>query len=195
NTSLKKKEIFLFVSQERKERGGEKTKKKIMHAKSVIKKAKFSFARLTSYSYSTHPKLSSFFLIPGQTLPKKVKIVEVGPRDGLQNEPADKAISKAFKVELVNRLSDTGLKNIETGAFVSPKWIPQMANSLEVFKEIRRKPGVTYSCLTPNLKGLEAAIEAKASEIAVFAAASESFSQKNINCRYAYLYLFFFFFE
>lgn len=113
------------------------------------------------------------------SLPKKVRIVEVGPRDGLQNE---KQVSTDAKVALVNDLADAGLKVIETGSFVSPKWVPQMADSGDVFAAIDRKDGITYAALTPNVKGLEAAIAAGASEVAVFGAASESFSQKNINC-------------
>ncbi|MDX1704829.1 hydroxymethylglutaryl-CoA lyase [Pseudidiomarina sp.] len=115
-------------------------------------------------------------------LPKQVKIVEVGPRDGLQNE---QAVSLTAKVALVNALTDAGLSYIETGAFVSPKWVPQMADSGDVFNRIERKPGVTYAALTPNLKGFEAAIAAGADEVAVFGAASEAFSQKNINCSIA----------
>ncbi|MGK9063753.1 hydroxymethylglutaryl-CoA lyase [Stutzerimonas chloritidismutans] len=113
-------------------------------------------------------------------LPKHVRLVEVGPRDGLQNEK--QPISVADKVQLVNDLSAAGLQYIEVGSFVSPKWVPQMAGSAEVFAQIQRKPGVTYAALTPNLKGLEAAIEAGVREVAVFGAASEAFSQKNINC-------------
>jgi len=112
-------------------------------------------------------------------LPKYVKIVEVGARDGLQNEAA---VSLEDKIILVNALSETGLKMIETGSFVSPKWVPQMADSSVLFSRIERGDGITYSALTPNLKGLEAAIAAGADEVAVFGAASESFSQKNINC-------------
>ncbi|NRA55261.1 MAG: hydroxymethylglutaryl-CoA lyase [Gammaproteobacteria bacterium] len=112
-------------------------------------------------------------------LPKFVKIVEVGARDGLQNEAA---VSLEDKITLVNALSETGLKMIETGSFVSPKWVPQMADSSTLFSRIERGDGITYSALTPNLKGLEAAIAAGADEVAVFGAASESFSQKNINC-------------
>lgn len=114
------------------------------------------------------------------TFPKSVNIVEVGPRDGLQNEAS--AITVADKVTLVNRLAATGLKKIESGSFVSAKWVPQMANSDEVFKQLARVDGVTYSALTPNMRGFEAALEAGADEVAVFGAASESFSQKNINC-------------
>lgn len=113
------------------------------------------------------------------SLPNKVRIVEVGPRDGLQNE---KQVSTGAKVKLVNDLADAGLTVIETGSFVSPKWVPQMADSSDVFAAVTRKDGVTYAALTPNVKGLEAAISAGASEVAVFGAASESFSQKNINC-------------
>jgi hydroxymethylglutaryl-CoA lyase len=114
------------------------------------------------------------------TLPKAVKIFEVGPRDGLQNEAA--LITVNNKVELINRLSASGLKNIEAGSFVSPKWVPQMASSNEVFSQLTRTTGICYSALTPNLYGLNAAIAAGVDEIAVFAAASEGFSQKNINC-------------
>src|SRR5690606_34306996 len=114
------------------------------------------------------------------TLPKHVRLVEVGPRDGLQNEK--QPISTADKAKLVKDLSSAGLGYIEVGSFVSPKWVPQMAGSAEVFAQISQKPGVTYAALTPNMKGLEAAIEAGVSEVAVFAAASEAFSQRNINC-------------
>lgn len=113
-------------------------------------------------------------------LPQRVRLVEVGPRDGLQNEA--RPISVADKVRLVDDLSAAGLGHIEVGSFVSPKWVPQMAGSAEVFAGIRQQPGVIYSALTPNLRGLEAAIEAGVREVAVFAAASESFSQRNINC-------------
>ena len=116
-------------------------------------------------------------------LPKRVKIVEVGPRDGLQNEKT--MVSTDIKVELIHRLCDAGLSVIEATAFVSPKWVPQMADASDVMARISRKPGVTYPVLAPNLKGLEAAIEVGATEVAVFGAASESFSQKNINCSIA----------
>ncbi|RDV27465.1 hydroxymethylglutaryl-CoA lyase [Alteromonas aestuariivivens] len=112
--------------------------------------------------------------------PRKVSIVEVGPRDGLQNEAV--ILSTEDKIDLVNQLANAGLKRIETGSFVSPRWVPQMADSADVFAGIVRHPGVVYSALTPNLQGLEAAINAKADEVAVFASASESFSRKNINC-------------
>ena len=114
------------------------------------------------------------------TLPDQVRIVEVGPRDGLQNEAG--MVSAAVKIELINRLADAGLKAIEATAFVSPKWVPQMADNGEVMAGIRRKPGVAYPVLVPNLKGFEAALAAGAKEVAVFGAASEAFSQKNINC-------------
>jgi hydroxymethylglutaryl-CoA lyase len=114
------------------------------------------------------------------SLPKYVKVVEVGPRDGLQNEA--KQIPLDVKVELIDRLSDTGLPAVEAGAFVSPKWVPQMADSAEVFRRIRQRPGVSYPVLVPNVKGLELALAAGAQEIAVFGAASETFSQRNINC-------------
>ena len=117
------------------------------------------------------------------TLPKKVKIVEVGPRDGLQNEK--ETIPADIKVELVNRLTDAGFVNIEAASFVSPKWVPQMATSAEVMERIKRKPGVIYSALTPNMKGFEGALAAKAGEVVIFGAASEAFSQKNINCSIA----------
>ena len=117
------------------------------------------------------------------SLPKQVRLVEVGPRDGLQNER--QPISVADKVRLVNDLSAAGLSYIEVGSFVSPKWVPQMAGSAEVFAQIQRKAGGTYAALTPNMKGLEAAIEAGVKEVAVFGAASEAFSQKNINCSIA----------
>jgi hydroxymethylglutaryl-CoA lyase len=116
-------------------------------------------------------------------LPHHVRLVEVGPRDGLQNEK--QPISVADKVRLTNDLSAAGLSYIEVGSFVSPKWVPQMAGSAEVFAQIQRKTGVVYGALTPNLKGFEAAVEAGVKEVAVFAAASEAFSQKNINCSIA----------
>ncbi|WP_373388255.1 hydroxymethylglutaryl-CoA lyase [Pseudomonas alcaligenes] len=116
-------------------------------------------------------------------LPQHVRLVEVGPRDGLQNEK--QPISVADKVRLTDDLSAAGLSYIEVGSFVSPKWVPQMAGSAEVFAGIQRKPGVVYGALTPNLKGFESAVEAGVKEVAVFAAASEAFSQKNINCSIA----------
>ena len=116
-------------------------------------------------------------------LPKHVKIVEVGPRDGLQNEK--QAIDTATKVELIARLGVSGLKAIEATAFVSPKWVPQVVDNAEVMRQITRLDGVTYPVLTPNLKGLEAALATGVTEVAVFAAASEAFSQKNINCSIA----------
>ena len=115
--------------------------------------------------------------------PKRVKMVEVGPRDGLQNEPA--SVPAEVKVALIDRLSDAGFQVVEAGSFVSPKWVPQMADTAEVMARIRRKPGVTYPVLVPNMKGLEAAIAAKATEVAGFAAATEAFSNRNTNCTIA----------
>ncbi|EPJ88141.1 hydroxymethylglutaryl-CoA lyase [Pseudomonas sp. CFII64] len=114
------------------------------------------------------------------SLPKKVRLVEVGPRDGLQNEA--QPISVADKVRLVDDLSATGLSYIEVGAFVSAKWVPQMAGSAEVFAQIQRNAGITYAALAPNWRGFEDALAAGVKEVAVFAAASEAFSQRNINC-------------
>jgi hydroxymethylglutaryl-CoA lyase len=113
-------------------------------------------------------------------IPRKVRIVEVGPRDGLQNEA--QPVPAAVKIELIDRLSDAGLPVIEATAFVSPKWVPQMADNAEVMAGIRRKPGVVYPVLVPNRKGLDAAIAAGAEEIVVFGAATESFSRRNTNC-------------
>lgn len=114
------------------------------------------------------------------SLPSHVRLVEVGPRDGLQNEA--QPISVADKVRLVDALSAAGLSYIEVGSFVSPKWVPQMAGAAEVFAQIQRRPGVTYGALAPNLRGFEDALAAGVKEVAVFAAASEAFSQRNINC-------------
>jgi hydroxymethylglutaryl-CoA lyase len=116
-------------------------------------------------------------------IPSKVRIVDVGPRDGLQNEKA--TIATDVKVGLIDRLTDAGLQAIEAASFVSPKWVPQMADGAQVMAGIRRKPGVVYSALVPNMKGFEAALQAKVEEVAVFAAASESFSQRNTNCSIA----------
>ena len=113
-------------------------------------------------------------------LPSKVTLVDVGPRDGLQNEK--QMIPAEVKVELVDRLTEAGFGNVEVTSFVSPKWVPQMADAAEVMARIRRRPGVVYSVLTPNMKGFEGALAARADEIVVFGAASEAFSQKNINC-------------
>lgn len=118
-----------------------------------------------------------------RSFPARVRIVEVGPRDGLQNEKGE--VSTAVKLELIERLADAGLAAVEATAFVSPKWIPQMADHTEVLERIRRKPGVSYPVLTPNLKGFEAARAAGATEVAIFGAASEAFSKKNINCSIA----------
>ena len=115
--------------------------------------------------------------------PPRVKLVDVGPRDGLQNEK--QPVPAAVKIELVHRLQAAGLKEIEVTSFVSPKWVPQMADNAEVMAGIARLPGVRYSVLTPNLQGFQAALLSKPDEIVVFGAASEAFSQKNINCSIA----------
>ncbi len=117
------------------------------------------------------------------SFPDRVKIVEVGPRDGLQNEAV--TVPAEIKVELIEKLADAGLSVIECGAFVSPKWVPQMATSAEVYTRIDQREGVSYPMLVPNLKGLELALEAGVREIALFAAATETFSQKNTNCSIA----------
>jgi hydroxymethylglutaryl-CoA lyase len=119
------------------------------------------------------------------TLPSKVQIIEVGPRDGLQNEK--NTLSADLRVELIERLAKAGLKKIEAGSFVSPKWVPQMADTDKVLDKLNKSPikkltGAKYAVLTPNLKGLEGAIQHRADEVAIFGAASESFTQKNINC-------------
>jgi hydroxymethylglutaryl-CoA lyase len=116
-------------------------------------------------------------------LPHRVRLIDVGPRDGLQNEK--QPVPAAVKVELVHRLQAAGLKEIEVTSFVSPKWVPQMADNAEVMAGVHRDPAVRYSVLTPNLQGFEAALKTKPDEIVVFAAASEAFSQKNINCSIA----------
>ena len=115
--------------------------------------------------------------------PARVKLVDVGPRDGLQNEKT--MVPAAIKIELVHRLQAAGLKEIEVTSFVSPKWVPQMADALDVMAGIARQTGVRYSVLTPNMKGFETAATSKPDEIVVFAAASEAFSQRNINCSIA----------
>ena len=116
-------------------------------------------------------------------LPRRVRIVEVGPRDGLQNEKI--AVEVSTKVELINQLTKAGLSYIEAGSFVSPKWVPQMAGSDQVFAKLATDTNTVYAALAPNLRGLERAMECGVKEVAVFAAASESFSQKNINCSIA----------
>jgi hydroxymethylglutaryl-CoA lyase len=117
------------------------------------------------------------------TLPTQVKIVEVGPRDGLQNEAIE--VPTEVKVKLINQLIDAGICYIEAGSFVNPKWVPQMANSEDVFTQLVHSDNITYAALTPNLKGFERALSVNATEVAIFAAASEAFSQKNINCSIA----------
>ena len=116
-------------------------------------------------------------------IPSRVKLVDVGPRDGLQNEK--EPVPAEIKIGLVHRLQDAGLKEIEVTSFVSPKWVPQMADAAEVMALIERKPGVRYSVLTPNMKGFEAAVASRPDEVVVFGAASEAFSQRNINCSIA----------
>ena len=117
------------------------------------------------------------------SLPSKVKIVEVSPRDGLQNEK--QLIPAEIKVQLINRLADAGFANVEATSFVSPKWVPQMADAADVMADIHRKPGTIYSVLAPNMRGFDGALAAGADEIVIFGAASEAFSQKNINCSIA----------
>ena len=114
------------------------------------------------------------------TIPSRVKLVDVGPRDGLQNEK--QTVPAAVKIELVHRLQEAGLTDIEVTSFVSPKWVPQMADNAQVMAGVQRKAGVRYSVLTPNMQGFQAALQSKPDEIVVFAAASEAFSHKNINC-------------
>ncbi len=116
-------------------------------------------------------------------LPARVEVVEVGPRDGLQNESTP--VPAAVKIELVDRLAAAGLRAIEAAAFVSPRWVPQMADGAEVLAGIRRAPGVVYSALVPNVRGMEAALAAGVQEVVVFSAASESFARRNINCSIA----------
>ncbi|MBL4900583.1 MAG: hydroxymethylglutaryl-CoA lyase [Colwellia sp.] len=118
-------------------------------------------------------------MLPSQ-LPKYVKIVEVGARDGLQNEATP--VSASDKIQLIEKLDEAGISYIESGSFVSPKWVPQMATSTEVFEKLKRNKKVTYAALTPNMRGFEAALAVNADEVAIFGAASQSFSQKNINC-------------
>src|SRR5512134_841583 len=120
-------------------------------------------------------------MTPG--LPRTVRLVDVGPRDGLQNEKA--IVPTDIKVELIDRLADAGVPSVEVTSFVSPKWVPQMADAADVMARVRRKPGVTYAVLTPNMKGFEGALAARADEVVVFGAASEAFSHKNINCSIA----------
>ena len=117
------------------------------------------------------------------SLPRRVRLVEVGPRDGLQNEKA--MVPTDVKVTLIDMLADAGMPAIEATSFVSPKWVPQMADAADVMARIRRKPGVRYPVLTPNMKGFEAARAAGADEVAVFVAATEAFSRRNINCSIA----------
>ena len=116
----------------------------------------------------------------GRPLPAAVTIVEVGPRDGLQNEPTP--IPTDTKVALIEMLAAAGLPSVESTSFVSPKWVPQLADAADVLKRIRRRPGVRYPVLTPNMRGFENALKAGADEVAIFTAASEAFNRKNLNC-------------
>lgn len=118
-------------------------------------------------------------IVMSERFPSHVKIVEVGPRDGLQNETP---VTLDDKIRLINALSQTGLSVIEAGSFVSPKWVPQMAGSADIYQQIQQREGISYPALTPNMKGYEAAVSAGVKEVAIFGAASEAFSQKNINC-------------
>jgi hydroxymethylglutaryl-CoA lyase len=117
------------------------------------------------------------------SLPRRVRIVDVGPRDGLQNEKA--LVPTDVKVALIERLAEAGVPAVEATSFVSPKWVPQMADAADVMARVRRRPGVSYAVLVPNLKGFEGALAARADEVVVFGAASEAFSQRNINCSIA----------
>ena len=121
--------------------------------------------------------------MPSPSLPSRVRLVDVGPRDGLQNEKA--VVPTEVKVALIEALADAGLREIEATSFVSPKWVPQMADAADVMQRVRRRQGVRYSALVPNMKGFEGALAAKVDEVVVFGAASEAFSQKNINCSIA----------
>jgi len=144
----------------------------IVNIISMIDKA-LRLKRITNLAQTfkaKHPQLA------GQS----VRVVEVGPRDGLQNEK--RMMSLAEKINLVDQLSATGLPAVEVGSFVSPKWVPQMASSKELYQQIRKNPLTTYPCLVPNAKGMETAVEIGVKEIAVFASATEGFSQKNLNC-------------
>lgn len=127
-------------------------------------------------------KAASYLVMSNQSINKiaTARIVEVGPRDGLQNEK--QILTCNDKVQLIEALAKTGIQHIEAGSFVSPKWVPQMADSLQVMQDIKRLDNTRYAALTPNMKGFQQALEAGANEVAIFAAASESFSQKNINC-------------
>jgi len=116
-------------------------------------------------------------------LPSSVKIVEVGPRDGLQNEK--QIVPTEIKIELINRLADAGVRVIEATSFVSPKWVPQMGDNAAVLQGIKKQSATVYPVLTPNLQGFDTAVQAGATEVAIFGAASESFSRKNINCSIA----------
>ena len=140
----------------------------------------FDYSSALAHLYRPRSPLPSSVHTASSRLPSRVRLVEVGPRDGLQNERT--AVSTADKVRLVDALSECGLPVIEVGSFVSPRWVPAMADSADVFRAIARRSGVSYAALTPNVTGLDRAMDAEASEVAVFASASESFSRANINC-------------
>jgi isopropylmalate/homocitrate/citramalate synthase len=139
---------------------------------------------MPAHANPTHERNGSAERVgPGRVGPGRIRIVEVGPRDGLQNEP--QVVPTAVKIELIERLAAAGLPAVEAGAFVSPKWVPQMADTAEVLAGLTRRPGTSYPVLVPNEKGLERALDCRVEEIAVFGAASESFSKRNINCSIA----------
>uniref|UniRef100_A0A2P2HZJ4 hydroxymethylglutaryl-CoA lyase n=1 Tax=Hirondellea gigas TaxID=1518452 RepID=A0A2P2HZJ4_9CRUS len=141
------------------------------------------YGRLNVSTASIRTDFRLYSSVAASALPRSVRLVEVGPRDGLQNEPMH--VPTAVKLEFIDRLAATGLKNIEATSFVSAKWVPQMADHSEVMAGIKRVDGVTYSALTPNLKGFQAAVAAGAMEVAIFGTASESFCMKNANCSIA----------
>lgn len=136
--------------------------------------------KLMMFKIISKNNVSNFSVKKMRSISNFVKVVEVGPRDGLQNER--NIVPTEVKVEFINKLSESGLKNIEVTSFVSPKWVPQMADNAEVYQKINKKPDISYSALVPNIKGLKAALEVNVKEIAIFLAASETFSRKNINC-------------
>lgn len=148
----------------------------------LVKSFTLQCRRFTRKQFSTYMESESI-IVSRPTFPRKVRIVEVGPRDGLQNEPG--FVPTDVKIEFINKLSKSGLKSIEVTSFVSPKWVPQMSDNTEVLQRITKLPGVNYPVLVPNIKGLAGAIEAGATEIAIFGAVSETFTKKNINCTIA----------
>ncbi|XP_077476828.1 hydroxymethylglutaryl-CoA lyase, mitochondrial isoform X1 [Stigmatopora argus] len=146
----------------------------------LVNKSVFSSSAMGQHYFLSSSSAAKAGVGVGRPLPKRVKIVEVGPRDGLQNEKT--IVPTVTKINLIDMLSESGLSVVEATSFVSPKWVPQMADQVEVMMGICRKPGVSYPVLTPNLKGFQAAVKAGALEVAIFGAASEMFSKKNINC-------------